>query len=141
VEMAMVETAMVETGNVEMQNVEMQNVETEMVETAMVETGNVETQNVNTQNVETRLIESLPNQTETNGGFAGNKNPMIHENISRIIRWYKGRCSYELRKIHADFGWQSRFHDHIIRDEQSYQNISHYIINNPAKWAKDTFYG
>jgi hypothetical protein len=124
-----------------MQNVEMQNVETEMVETAMVETGNVETQNVNTQNVETRLIASLPNQTETNGGFAGNKNPMIHENISRIIRWYKGRCSYELRKIHADFGWQSRFHDHIIRDEQSYQNISHYIINNPAKWAKDTFYG
>jgi len=56
--------------------------------------------------VETRLIASLQSQsqTETNGGFAGTKNPMFHENISRIIRWYKGLCSFEMRKINADFG-------------------------------------
>lgn len=103
-------------------------------------------------NVETRLIASLPPQTEIppqtplpqteiNGGFAGDKNPMLHDNISRIIRWYKGRCAFEMRKIHADFGWQSRFHDHIIRDAQSFENIQNYIANNPLNWGKDKFYG
>jgi putative transposase len=96
--------------------------------------------------VETRLIASLPPPTEipppteTNGGFSGTKNPMFHDNISRIIRWYKGRCSFEMRKIRADFAWQSRFHDHIIRDAQSFENIQNYITNNPVKWAKDKFY-
>lgn len=60
--------------------------------------------------VETRLIASVLR----NGGIAADKNPMLNENISRIIRWYKGRCSFEMRKIHADFKWHSRFHDHII---------------------------
>jgi REP element-mobilizing transposase RayT len=99
--------------------------------------------------VETRLIASLrtggqsfeqtAKQIKT-GGFAGNKNPMKNDNISRIIRWYKGRCSFEIRKNHADFGWQSRFHDHIIRNDAEYQRISDYIINNPANWVEDKFY-
>ena len=55
-------------------------------------------------------------------GFAGNKNPMLNDNISRIIRWYKGRCSYEMRKFHADFAWQTRFYDHIIRNDESHKN-------------------
>jgi REP element-mobilizing transposase RayT len=65
---------------------------------------------------------------------------MMNENISRIIRWYKGRCSFEIRKIDSDFAWQSRFYDHIIRDEASFQKISNYIINNPANWQEDTFF-
>lgn len=99
--------------------------------------------------VETRLIASLRTAGQSfdqsteqikTGGFAGNKNPMINENISRIIRWYKGRCSFEIRKNHADFGWQSRFYDHIIRNDAEYQRISDYIINNPANWVEDKFY-
>lgn len=108
--------------------------------------------------VETRLIASLPPATASlpsqrempsqtaipsqkiTGGFAGQKNPMFHENISRIIRWYKGRCSFEMRKIHTVFAWQSRFHDHIIRDAQSFENIQNYISNNPMNWKQDTFF-
>jgi len=107
-----------------------------------------------TDDVETRLIASLPSQSQTlspsqtemppptnhPGGFAGNKNPMFHENISRIIRWYKGRCSFEIRKIHSEFEWQSRFHDHIIRNDESFQKISNYITNNPANWREDKFF-
>jgi REP element-mobilizing transposase RayT len=37
--------------------------------------------------------------------------------------------------------WQRNYYEHIIRNEQSYQNISNYIINNPAKWQDDKFYG
>jgi REP element-mobilizing transposase RayT len=36
--------------------------------------------------------------------------------------------------------WQRNYYEIIIRNEQSYQNISKYIINNPAKWAADKFY-
>lgn len=73
------------------------------------------------------------------GGFSGLKNPMLNENISRIMQWYKGRCSYEIRKINPDFKWQTRFYDHIIRNEKDYQRISDYIKNNPGNWKDDTF--
>jgi REP element-mobilizing transposase RayT len=87
--------------------------------------------------VQTRLIASLPTKT---GGFAGDNNPMFHENISRICRWFKGRCSFEIRKLHADFEWQPRFHDHIIRNSQSFERIQDYIANNPRNWKDDKFY-
>lgn len=32
--------------------------------------------------------------------------------------------------------WQRNYYEHIIRNEQSYQTISNYIINNPAKWQE-----
>ena len=36
--------------------------------------------------------------------------------------------------------WQRSYHDHIIRNQQSYVNISEYIINNPMKWKDDKFF-
>ncbi|HXA02307.1 MAG TPA: hypothetical protein VNW99_09990 [Cytophagaceae bacterium] len=36
--------------------------------------------------------------------------------------------------------WQRNYYEHITRNEQSYQNISNYIISNPAKWNEDKFY-
>jgi REP element-mobilizing transposase RayT len=96
---------------------------------------------------ETRLIASVRNEIssvrgdEINiGGFAGDKNPMFHDSISKIIRWYKGRCSFEIRKSHASFAWQSRFHDHIIRNAHSFENIQNYIRDNPQKWKEDKFF-
>jgi REP element-mobilizing transposase RayT len=93
---------------------------------------------------EARLIAHLhhvdgdnPTPTQKTGGFAGSKNPMLNENVSRIIRWYKGRCSFEMRKINPNFGWQSRFYDHIIRNAASFDRIQHYIDNNPANWGNE----
>jgi REP element-mobilizing transposase RayT len=86
-------------------------------------------------------IPSLPSpQPKRNGGFAGDKNPMFHENISRIVRWYKGRCAFEIHKVHAEFAWQPRFYDHIIRNAESFERIQNYIANNPRNWSDDTFY-
>jgi REP element-mobilizing transposase RayT len=96
---------------------------------------------------ETRLIASVRNEIasvrgdEMNiGDFAGDKNPMFHDSISKIIRWYKGRCSFEIRKSHSSFVWQSRFHDHIIRNAHSFENIQNYIRDNPQKWKEDKFF-
>ena len=74
------------------------------------------------------------------GGFAGENNPMLQDNISRIVRWFKGRCSFEMRKIDKSFNWQSRFHDHIIRNSESFEKIQNYIVENPALWEEDRFY-
>ena len=36
--------------------------------------------------------------------------------------------------------WQRNFHEHIIRHQHSFDNISNYIIENPKKWKDDRFY-
>jgi len=36
--------------------------------------------------------------------------------------------------------WQRNYYEHIIRYEKSYNTISEYIINNPAKWTDDKFF-
>ena len=36
--------------------------------------------------------------------------------------------------------WQRNYWERIIRDEQSYQTISNYIVDNPAKWKDDKLY-
>ena len=35
--------------------------------------------------------------------------------------------------------WQKSFHDHVIRNEQDYQEIWKYIDENPLKWEGDCF--
>ena len=35
--------------------------------------------------------------------------------------------------------WQRNYYDHIIRNEQAYERISEYILNNPKKWDEDKF--
>ena len=61
--------------------------------------------------------------------------------ISSIIGSYKSVVTRHARKFNPNFGWQSRFWDHIIRDNESFQRIRRYIINNPKNWHSDCFFG
>ena len=74
------------------------------------------------------------------GGITGNYNPMLHDNLSRIIRWYKGRVSFEVRKVMDGFSWQPRFHDRIIRNEEQLTRVRKYIINNLRNWKNDEWH-
>lgn len=60
--------------------------------------------------------------------------------ISSIVGGYKSAITKHANRLKLDFAWQSRFHDHIIRDEQSFQTISNYILNNPKNWSDDKFF-
>ncbi|HEY9802791.1 MAG TPA: transposase [Leptolyngbyaceae cyanobacterium] len=72
------------------------------------------------------------------GGVTGLFNPMLSKNsLSKIVRWYKGRCSFEINQIYEGFGWQARFYDSIIRNESALDRIRQYIINNPINWERD----
>jgi REP element-mobilizing transposase RayT len=59
--------------------------------------------------------------------------------IGSIINQYKRICTINARKIHSDFAWQSRFHDHIIHDANEFERIQNYIENNPKNGMKINF--
>jgi REP element-mobilizing transposase RayT len=58
-------------------------------------------------------------------------------NLGVIVNQYKRICTIQSRKINPDFAWQSRFYEHIIRDDESYHKIAQYIENNPVSWDED----
>jgi putative transposase len=60
--------------------------------------------------------------------------------ISTLLRSYKSVVTKNAHFIHADFAWQERFHDHIIRNSESFEKIQNYIENNVANWKEDKFY-
>ena len=58
--------------------------------------------------------------------------------LATIIRSYKSAVTRRAREEgYSEFGWQSRFYDHIIRDEKSLHAIRRYIRDNPLKWEMD----
>ena len=62
------------------------------------------------------------------------------KSLSELMGAYKTTTS---KKNHlsgnVSFNWQRSFHDHVIRNEQAFERISNYIINNPMKWKEDRF--
>ena len=55
--------------------------------------------------------------------------------LSQLIGAYKTTVSKQIHLIGGkDFAWQRSFHDHIIRNDEAYRCISHYIKMNPQKW-------
>jgi len=63
------------------------------------------------------------------------------KNLGSIIRGLKSSVTTQAKKLGNNiFAWQSRFHDHIIRDAKSFDRIQDYIINNPSSWKEDKFF-
>jgi putative transposase len=63
------------------------------------------------------------------------------KSLSELMGAYKTTVSKQIHLAgYMEFAWQRSFHDHIIRDEKSYERISNYIIDNPKTWVKDKFF-
>ena len=61
--------------------------------------------------------------------------------LSAIIRSYKSAVTrWAKHNDYSQFAWQSRFYDHVIRDEESLDKIRLYILENPLKWETDEYY-
>lgn len=60
--------------------------------------------------------------------------------ISSIVGGYKSAVTKHANRLGFDFKWQTRFYDHIIRNDKAFQYISNYIVNNPKNWKEDKFY-
>jgi len=67
--------------------------------------------------------------------------------IINLLKWW---CTREINKqikewtiklpFNETFARQSRYHDNIVKDEKAYNNIKHYIQNNPKKWEEDVLF-
>ncbi len=62
------------------------------------------------------------------------------KNLASIMRGLKSAVKKQAIMIQADFAWQERFHDHIIRSTEAFERIQTYIENNPKNWKEDTFH-
>ncbi|MFT5702841.1 MAG: putative transposase [Rickettsiales bacterium] len=60
------------------------------------------------------------------------------QTIGAIVRGYKSAVTKRINFSKSI--WQRNYHEHIIRNENSYQLISDYILTNPAKWLEDKLY-
>ena len=60
--------------------------------------------------------------------------------LSHAISNFKSSVTRYANENKLDFGWQARFHDHIVRDQEEMNRIADYIQNNVLRWKEDKFY-
>ena len=60
--------------------------------------------------------------------------------LSVVVRQLKQSITRFAKNNSLPFAWQSRFHDHIIRNNDDRNAIADYIENNVVKWEYDKFY-
>jgi len=85
------------------------------------------------------LITTIPNDSINLHRTMNASQQWYPKTVGVIVNQYKRMVTITARQIHAEFAWQARFYDHIIRDAPSYHRIKHYIVNNPKNWTNDGF--
>ena len=80
------------------------------------------------------------NRVSTGGGITHMNNPMIKKCLGTIIRGLKARISRYAHDHAIPFAWQTRFHDHIVRNTDELNRIATYVQNNVAQWESDKYH-
>ena len=81
------------------------------------------------------------NDNQGNSGVCDTPLRSPSNTVGAIVRGYKSAVTKQLNQLgYTHSIWQRDYHEHIIRNEQSYQYIANYIINNPKKWKNDRFF-
>ncbi len=88
--------------------------------------------NVETQNFASLQLTKTPQSKQNQFGPQS-------KNLGSIIRGFKIGVTKFANKNNYNFAWQSRFHEHIIRNEKSLNRIRNYIRTNPQRWENDKF--
>jgi hypothetical protein len=52
---------------------------------------------------------------------------------------FKSSVTKNARKIDSNFEWQSGYHEHMIKNNKSLNNIVNYIIKNPINYILKIF--
>lgn len=61
------------------------------------------------------------------------------KSVSQLMGALKTTSSKQIHLLgNMNFEWQRSFHDHIVRDADSYDSIYNYITDNPARWNEDS---
>jgi putative transposase len=111
-----------------------------IIDHTIVETPDLGVSNVNNDTHETKTPGSGVSTTTSNGRTMNASEKWKPATVGVIVNQYKRIVTIHARKINTEFEWQSRFYDHIIRNDESFQRIANYIVNNPLKWNDDKFF-
>ena len=132
---------------------------TNPIETNPIETNAVETHEVETHDVETHCGASLPDKLS-------NKLTRKPNSISSFVAIFKSVTTKQIIDLRRDEQsrdaqrrdaqqcvstdcadklsvskekiWQSNYHDHVVRNNNSFEIIHQYISNNPRNWNNDS---
>ena len=78
------------------------------------------------------VVETSRRDVSTNGPR------LLADSLGSVVNQFKSVCTKRIRQAGLlDFGWQARFYDHIIREEESLDRIRRYIVDNPLKWEEN----
>ena len=73
---------------------------------------------------------------DTNRGVCDTPLRSPSHTVGAIVRGYKSAVTKQI----GYSVWHRNYHEHIIRNEKSYQRIANYIVNNPVNWKNDKFH-
>ena len=60
--------------------------------------------------------------------------------LGTIVGYFKYQSTKYINELDNTPGrriWQSRYHDHVIRDDIDFGRLREYIQNNPKQWELD----
>ena len=68
--------------------------------------------------------------------------------LSKMMQWFKTMTTNEYIRKERKNGWppfdgklwQRNYYEHIIRDNESLNEIREYIVNNPINWKDDEMF-
>jgi REP element-mobilizing transposase RayT len=77
--------------------------------------------------------DNTPQINEFGKTIPGSLSAIIGQFKSTLTRWNN-------KNSNSHFAWQSKFHDHIIRNQDEFDRIENYIVNNIKNWKDDGFF-
>lgn len=93
---------------------------------------------------EVPLFTVMPNHIHAIITIGGNsetceETPAFRTALGVVVGGYKQSVTCFARRNGITFGWQARYHDHIIRNYRDGNMIADYIENNVTRWDTDCF--
>ena len=59
------------------------------------------------------------------------------DNLAAVVRGFKAGVGALAKQNGLVFGWQSRYHDRVVRNGTELKKIQQYIANNPVRWKHE----
>ena len=106
----------------------------------MHDSGSVGLSYQGSRNQDNRWEESIIDDSQLDKNEEMQRRSICCGRLSRIIGQYKSAVTKYANEHGIPFAWQSRYHDHIIRNWTEMNHIAQYIQHNPMKWELDRFY-
>ena len=96
------------------------------------------------ENISVDAFVIMPNHIHLLVRIVSNENGQVRtpvpttrvSSLSAFVSTFKRFCTRQC----GESIWQTRFYDHIIRDEKDYQAHLRYIDENPLRWQLDDLY-